>query len=75
MDRMDRNEIEQFKTGEWGDYPDLRQDESRAIARIAARAREQKAYELVQKAETHLQAANDYWEQCSTDLRELEDVN
>jgi hypothetical protein len=40
-----------------------------------ARKHEAEAYALVKKAEAQLQAANDYWENCCSDVRMLEEPN
>lgn len=46
--------------------------ESRQIEITMARAREQKAYELVKKAEDHLRRVYEFWEARCTELRMLE---
>ena len=45
------------------------------IQRKLAENREREAYQLLQLAVKHLAEVNDYWEQCSTDLRLLDEVN
>lgn len=42
--------------------------ESRAIAHAFAKAQERKAYELLKKAEAHLAACVDHWNECQTQM-------
>ncbi len=54
---------------------DNRGDIPLEIQRALAIMRERNAYSIVLRAEQHLREANEYWENCCTDIRELEVPN
>ena len=59
-----------------GEYDeDLAPILERSIALAAARQREKLAYELLKKAEAHLQAVTDLWEKRCSEMYEIEGLN